>query len=184
MLSNQSINLDKLIQVYLLKNIIGSLVKEGTGMVIDLSQNFRSRQEVLSTTNYLFKHMMDDNVGEIIYDDAAQLYYGAPYDQTDNPVQLRALIEADKETSELTGSEQEANYIVEQVKDIIANEQVFDMKTGTYRSSTFKDIVILERNTDNARNLQQAFKIVIFPSMLKSKKDILNKLKYNLFYHF
>ena len=33
--------------------------------------------------------MMDDNVGEIIYDDAAQLYYGAPYDQTDNPVQLR-----------------------------------------------------------------------------------------------
>ena len=103
-----------------------------------------------STTNYLFKHMMDDNVGEIIYDDAAQLYYGAPYDQTDNPVQLRALIEADKETSELTGSEQEANYIVEQVKDIIANEQVFDMKTGTYRSSTFKDIVILERNTDNA----------------------------------
>ncbi|MCE3399018.1 hypothetical protein LCC45_16840, partial [Staphylococcus aureus] len=76
----------------------------------------------------------------------------------DKPVQLRALIEADKETSELTGSEQEANYIVEQVKDIIANEQVFDMKTGTYRSVTFKDIVILERNTDNARNLQQAFK--------------------------
>ena len=143
---------------------------EGTGMVIDLSQNFRSRQEVLSTTNYLFKHMMDDNVGEIIYDDAAQLYYGAPYDQTDNPVQLRALIEADKETSELTGSEQEANYIVEQVKDIIANEQVFDMKTGTYRSSTFKDIVILERNTDNARNLQQAFKNSDIPSMLKVKR--------------
>ena len=157
---------------------------EGTGMVIDLSQNFRSRQEVLSTTNYLFKHMMDDNVGEIIYDDAAQLYYGAPYDQTDNPVQLRALIEADKETSELTGSEQEANYIVEQVKDIIANEQVFDMKTGTYRSSTFKDIVILERNTDNARNLQQAFKNSDIPFHVKSKKDILNKLKYNLFYHF
>ena len=38
-------------------------------MVIDLSQNFRSRQEVLSTTNYLFKHMMDENVGEITYDD-------------------------------------------------------------------------------------------------------------------
>ena len=149
-------------------------------MVIDLSQNFRSRQEVLSTTNYLFKHMMDDNVGEIIYDDAAQLYYGAPYDQTDNPVQLRALIEADKETSELTGSEQEANYIVEQVKDIIANEQVFDMKTGTYRSSTFKDIVILERNTDNARNLQQAFKNSDIPFHVKSKKGYFEQTEVQL----
>ena len=45
-----------------------------------------------------------------------QLYYGAPYDQAENPVQLRALIEADKESSDLTGSEQEADYIVEQVK--------------------------------------------------------------------
>ena len=50
--------------------------------------------------------MMDENVGEITYDDAAQLYYGAPYDQAENPVQLRALIEADKESSDLTGSEQ------------------------------------------------------------------------------
>ena len=36
-----------------------------TGMRIDLSQNFRSRPEVLSTTNYLFKHMMDESVGEV-----------------------------------------------------------------------------------------------------------------------
>ena len=36
-----------------------------SGLRIDLSQNFRSRQEVLSTTNYLFKHMMDEQVGEI-----------------------------------------------------------------------------------------------------------------------
>ncbi len=31
-------------------------------MRIDLSQNFRSRKEVLTTTNYLFKHMMDEAV--------------------------------------------------------------------------------------------------------------------------
>ena len=31
---------------------------------IDLS-NFRSRKEVLATTNYLFDHMMDEEVGEI-----------------------------------------------------------------------------------------------------------------------
>ena len=46
-----------------------------SGLRIDLSQNFRSRQGVLSTTNYLFKHMMDEQVGEISYDDAAQLVH-------------------------------------------------------------------------------------------------------------
>ncbi len=38
-------------------------------------------KEVLSTTNYIFKHMMDEQVGEVKYDEAAQLYYGAPYDE-------------------------------------------------------------------------------------------------------
>ena len=55
-----------------------------SGLRIDLSQNFRSRQEVLSTTNYLFKHMMDEQVGEF-HDDAAQLYFGAPYDKVSHP---------------------------------------------------------------------------------------------------
>lgn len=132
-----------------------------SGLRIDLSQNFRSRQEVLSTTNYLFKHMMDEQVGEISYDDAAQLYFGAPYDEVSHPVQLRALVEASSENSDLTGSEQEANYIVEQVKDIINHQNVYDMKTGQYRKATYKDIVILERSFGQARNLQQAFKIMI-----------------------
>ena len=80
------------------------------GMRIDLSQNFRSREEVLTTTNYLFKHMMDEAVGEIVYDDAAQLYYGAPYDDKPHDVQMNMLIE-DAE-SDLKGAEQEAEYIV------------------------------------------------------------------------
>ena len=50
------------------------------GVELICPQNFRSRKEVLSTTNYIFKHMMDEQVGEVRYDEAAQLYYGAPYD--------------------------------------------------------------------------------------------------------
>ena len=49
---------------------------------------------MLSTTNYLFKHMMDEAVGEITYDDAAQLYYGAPFDEVNHNVELRTLVEA------------------------------------------------------------------------------------------
>ncbi|MDU7037553.1 MAG: UvrD-helicase domain-containing protein, partial [Staphylococcus simulans] len=89
-------------------NIDGS-----SGMRIDLSQNFRSRPEVLSTTNYLFKHMMDEAVGEIVYDEAAQLYFGAPFDDRPHPLHLNVLVE--EAESELTGDEQEAEYIADQV---------------------------------------------------------------------
>lgn len=51
------------------------------------------------------------------------------------------------------------------------------MKTGSYRSATYKDIVILERSFGQARNLQQAFKMKIFHSMLIVVKDTLNKQK-------
>lgn len=152
----------------------------GTGIRIDLSQNFRSRKEVLSTTNYLFKHMMDEEVGEISYDDAAQLYYGAPFDEVDHPVELRTLIEADKEHSELNGSEQEAEYIVKQVKDILANKRIFDMKTGHYRQPTYKDIVILERSFSQARDLQQAFKDHDIPFHVNSRQGYFEQTEVRL----
>ena len=151
-----------------------------SGMRIDLSQNFRSRQEVLSTTNYLFKHMMDEQVGEITYDEAAQLYFSAPYDQVEHPVQLRALVEANSEDSDLTGSEQEAYYIVEQVKDILENKKVYDIKSQEYRNVTYKDIVILERSFSQARNLQQACKNNDIPFHVNSREGYFEQTEVRL----
>lgn len=154
------------------------------GMRIDLSQNFRSRKEVLSTTNYLFKHMMDEAVGEITYDDAAQLYYGAPFDEVNHNVELRTLVEASSENSKLTGTEQEANYIVEQVKDILEHRKVYDMKTNTYRPATYKDIVILERSYGQARNLQQAFKDNDIPFHVNSREGYFEQTEVRLILSF
>jgi hypothetical protein len=38
----------------------------------------------------------------MFYDESAQLYYGAPYDESDHPVNLKVLVEADQEHSDLT----------------------------------------------------------------------------------
>ena len=46
---------------------------------IDLSENFRSRQEVIDTVNFLFEQLMNQRVMEIDYDDAARLIYSADY---------------------------------------------------------------------------------------------------------
>ncbi len=46
---------------------------------IDLSKNFRSRKSVLCAINFIFKQIMTDYLGEVIYDEDAMLYYGADY---------------------------------------------------------------------------------------------------------
>ncbi|SEB40972.1 helicase-exonuclease AddAB subunit AddA [Paenibacillus sp. GP183] len=51
----------------------------GEGLRIDLARNFRSRTQVVDAVNFLFKQMMNESVGEIDYDDRAELIYGAGY---------------------------------------------------------------------------------------------------------
>ncbi|MCP6042936.1 hypothetical protein NL354_29230, partial [Klebsiella pneumoniae] len=53
----------------------------GSGQRIDLSQNFRSRAEVLHGINDLFVRLMDEEVSEIEYDEAARLVPGRAYEE-------------------------------------------------------------------------------------------------------
>lgn len=46
---------------------------------IDLSQNFRSRESVLSGVNYIFRKIMKKSLGGIDYDDQAALYPGMAF---------------------------------------------------------------------------------------------------------
>jgi ATP-dependent helicase/nuclease subunit A len=51
----------------------------GGGLRIDLARNFRSRTQVVDAVNFVFKQIMNESVGEIAYDDRAELVYGAGY---------------------------------------------------------------------------------------------------------
>lgn len=56
---------------------------EERGVRIDLTRNFRSRREVVDATNFLFRQLMDDEVGEIAYEARAELVCGAAYPPAD-----------------------------------------------------------------------------------------------------
>lgn len=48
--------------------------------LICLKQNFRSRREVLDSTNAVFRQIMVPQIGGVVYDDEAALYLGADYE--------------------------------------------------------------------------------------------------------
>lgn len=56
----------------------------GPGRRIDLARNFRSRRQVVDGTNFIFRQLMHGDVGEIDYDERAELVYGAGYPEPPN----------------------------------------------------------------------------------------------------
>src|SRR5262249_22484166 len=55
----------------------------GTGRVIPLQENFRSRERVLDFINSLFSLVMVQELGGMVYDEQAQLRFGAPSERAE-----------------------------------------------------------------------------------------------------
>lgn len=148
------------------------------GRRIDLAKNFRSRQEVVAGTNFIFRQIMTPELGELAYDAKAELVYGAlyPEEKEENsvagPVELHLI---DRKTSEgeenpashlegeegedqeedLDSTQLEARVIGRCIKKLLGEGQgepyqVYDAKAKTYRPVTYRDMVILLRATQNS----------------------------------
>lgn len=54
-------------------------LEEGKEQKILLSQNFRSRKNILDGINFIFRQIMSERVGGLVYDEHAALYAGATF---------------------------------------------------------------------------------------------------------
>lgn len=147
-----------------------------TGMKIDLNANFRSRSEVLEGTNYVFEQIMDEEVGEIVYDEQAKLKFGASYDEQQVPVEL-VLLEGDSKAQVVPGAEegaeeeesisaaqQEARYIIKRIRDLVdRGGQVYNPKTKSTRQIHYRDIVVLMRSRSWYTTFAEEFKLAGLP---------------------
>ncbi|WP_291650096.1 helicase-exonuclease AddAB subunit AddA [Clostridium sp.] len=145
---------------------------------IQLYKNFRSREEVISGVNYIFKEVMSKTVGELEYNDDEALNLGANYKENNDentmiagPIELHIL---DKSGEYITEVEEydgdglveeeedidsiglEARIVARRIKELLNPDpktgkvfKVLDKETGEYRPLKYKDIVILLRATRN-----------------------------------
>lgn len=133
---------------------------------IDLSSNFRSRADVLTGTNYIFRQILNEALGEINYDENAELIYGNKmYDTlgfTDPEPELliidreaeeekEALSEQEEDFQDLEKAQLEARAYAEKIKTWIGQKddsplQVVDKATQTQRDLHYRDVVILMRS--------------------------------------
>lgn len=126
---------------------------DGTGRKIDLNKNFRSRADILDSTNFLFKQLMGGKIGEVDYDEQAELKLGAAYPDNDETETELLLIDnaedtdANEEAEELETVQFEAKAIAKEIRKLISSPfKVYDGKMKTHRNIQYRDIVILLRS--------------------------------------
>lgn len=122
---------------------------------IDLHQNFRSRNQVLSSVNFLFEQIMAKCLGNIEYDDSCALHPGAVFAECDDKEQFQTeLLVIDskeieiKDGFEVTKRELEAKVIAKRIKELVKEENgavIWDKQEERYRTPRYSDIVILLR---------------------------------------
>lgn len=134
---------------------------ETNGQVIDLSNNFRSRREVIDGANFIFRQTMDEAVGGVTYDDAAELRCGASYPQESRPVDLEiidragAVDDPSEHADDMDASELEAAAIGDRIQAMIGDGsspsfQVLDRASGQMREVRYRDIAILLRSASTS----------------------------------
>src|SRR5690606_9245791 len=142
----------------------------------DLASNFRSRESVLTGVNYIFRQILDEELGEINYDQAAELIYGNKmYDElplTDADPELVIIDmetkeevneETDEDLQDLQKAQLEARDCAKRIKKWIGHDnetpmQVVDKATQMKRDLQYRDIVILLRSLTTAETIVDELK--------------------------
>ena len=124
------------------------------GKLILLKENFRSQSEVLDATNSVFTHLMDESVGEILYDGMHQLVAGSPAQKEAHPEnKTQVLIYDTDDSSELASSPEEEQINPNEVK-LVAKEII---RLHNEEGVAFEDITLLVSSRTRNDGILQTF---------------------------
>ena len=111
---------------------------------IILDRNFRSRENVIDSVNFVFSSIMSKYVGEIEYNEHEKLTAGAVYPPSDFSDTEFHLLDTSCADSDKNEYEKEAEYIAKIIKNMIKNH-VQVSENGAMRDVKYSDFCILMR---------------------------------------
>ncbi len=129
--------------------------EEGAPRKVLLSRNFRSRSAVLDATNFIFTHILSQQMGEMEYGEDERLYCGADYylPREDGDTEFHFIDLTDSEAEQFDRTEVEARFVAKKIRNLL--DSGFLVQEGeAMRPVRPEDIVILMRSP---RARQKAF---------------------------
>ena len=125
--------------------------KEGQPRKIMLSQNFRSRREILDAANFVFENILSREMGELDYGEEEALHFGAEYyphrDDCDTEFHLICCQrKRGEEDLPVKRTAAEARFVAKRIRRLLDEGYPVTEKNGKLRPCRPEDIVILMRS--------------------------------------
>ena len=139
------------------------LMNDAVERRIDLAKNFRSHENILTTTNFIFYQIMTQEAAELDYGEKESLIPGrivekAPSDWVGGAVELHLLdtsdtnrsdeADGDSETAgdEPENNERELDFIIQKIKELHAAKKQVQNADGSFRQIQWRDFAVLRRS--------------------------------------
>lgn len=159
---------------YIFKEKYDSYSKEKGGHKIDLTYNFRSRDEVLADINLLFNKLMTNEIGDASYKESHQMQFGLKdYLKLEEKFDFHSevLMYSLDEDSLFTQAENEAFIIAKDIKERIKSK-VKVLKKGGFKEVTYNDFAILIANATEFVTFKQIFEYLNIPLSIEASLDL------------
>lgn len=139
------------------------LMNDAVERRIDLAKNFRSHENILTTTNFIFYQIMTQEAAELDYGEKESLIPGriveeAPSDWVGGAVELHLLDTSDTNRSDETdgdsetagdepeNNERELDFIIQKIKELHASKKQVQNADGSFRQTQWRDFAVLRRS--------------------------------------
>lgn len=139
------------------------LMNDAVERRIDLAKNFRSHENILTTTNFIFYQIMTQEAAELDYGEKESLIPGriveeAPSDWVGGAVELHLLDTSDKNRSDETdgdsetagdepeNNERELDFIIQKIKELHASKKQVQNADGSFHQIQWRDFAVLRRS--------------------------------------
>lgn len=139
------------------------LMNDAVERRIDLAKNFRSHENILTTTNFIFYQIMTQEAVELDYGEKESLIPGrvvedAPSDWVGGAVELHLLDTSDTNRSdesdgdsetvgdEPENNERELDFIIQKIKELHASKKHVQNADGSFRQIQWRDFAVLRRS--------------------------------------
>lgn len=139
------------------------LMNDAVERRIDLAKNFRSHENILTTTNFIFYQIMTQEAAELDYGEKESLIPGriveeAPFDWVGGAVELHLLDTSDTNRSdesdgdsetvgdEPENNERELDFIIQKIKELHASKKHVQNADGSFRQIQWRDFAVLRRS--------------------------------------
>ena len=139
------------------------LMNDAVERRIDLAKNFRSHENILTTTNFIFYQIMTQEAAELNYGEKESLIPGriveeAPSDWVGGAVELHLLDTSDTNRSDETdgdsetagdepeNNERELDFIIQKIKELHASKKQVQNADGSFHQIQWRDFAVLRRS--------------------------------------